>query len=258
MEAPPAYSDLGRHILDLFNLGCDPGLIRLDCKSKTRDAVELGYSSVFGLESRRFTGNVSVGRYLPVRDMNVTGRWATDGALGARVDFYRLVRGVDLTFDAAFYPTTGNKPASARASVTRPSLRVEAEANFEEVGTTATFSTVYRTGHWLMGAWTQLGGPSGVDAQWFGSAGYEVGHRRLMVTIEGGRFLKLLMSQPFGPLDWGAHSTLSATGTFNGFLGLAFSHVLSPGVKLTLCNSFNLNTLNSGGHAVGIGLEFES
>uniref|UniRef100_A0A8C4QDX5 Uncharacterized protein n=1 Tax=Eptatretus burgeri TaxID=7764 RepID=A0A8C4QDX5_EPTBU len=229
MEAPPAYSDLGRHILDLFNLGCDPGLIRLDCKSKTRDAVELGYSSVFGLESRRFTGNVSVGRYLPVRDMNVTGRWATDGALGARVDFYRLVRGVDLTFDAAFYPTTRNKPASARASVTRPSLRVEAEANFEEVGTTATFSTVYRTGHWLMGAWTQLGGPSGVD------------------PLPG-----------VSNSVWGAHSTLSATGTFNGFLGLAFSHVLSPGVKLTLCNSFNLNTLNSGGHAVGIGLEFES
>uniref|UniRef100_A0A8C4QIH3 Voltage-dependent anion-selective channel protein 3 n=1 Tax=Eptatretus burgeri TaxID=7764 RepID=A0A8C4QIH3_EPTBU len=198
MEAPPAYSDLGRHILDLFNLGCDPGLIRLDCKSKTRDAVELGYSSVFGLESRRFTGNVSVGRYLPVRDMNVTGRWATDGALGARVDFYRLVRGVDLTFDAAFYPTTGNKPASARAS---------------------------------------LGGPSGVDAQCDGCG---------LVMALATRF------------QWGAHSTLSATGTFNGFLGLAFSHVLSPGVKLTLCNSFNLNTLNSGGHAVGIGLEFES
>uniref|UniRef100_UPI00358FFDB1 voltage-dependent anion-selective channel protein 2-like n=1 Tax=Myxine glutinosa TaxID=7769 RepID=UPI00358FFDB1 len=314
MERPPAYTELGRHIWDLFNLGCDPGFIRLDWKSKTCDGVEFGYCGKFGLESGRFAGNVSVGRPFSSRDLDVTSRWASDGTLGGRVDFYRLVRGVDLTFDAAFSPSTGNKLALARASLTRAALRVEAEANFEEVGTTATLSTVFRSGHWLMGAWTQLGGPNGVDTQWSGSAGYELGKRQLMVTIEGGRFLNLLMSQPFGPLDvafsmakplpgvsdrvahladtvrkpwmlepkrsqmrstlgsdrcslmmalaakfqWGAHSTVTATVTFDGFLGLAFSHVLSPGIKLALCNSLNLNTLNSGGHAVGIGLEFES
>jgi voltage-dependent anion channel protein 2 len=52
--SPPSYNDLGKNARDVFNKGYHFGLLKLDCKTKTKSGVE--FSS--GGSSNQDTGKV--------------------------------------------------------------------------------------------------------------------------------------------------------------------------------------------------------
>jgi voltage-dependent anion channel protein 2 len=54
MMSPPSYNDLGKNARDIFSKGYHFGLLKLDCKTKTKSGVE--FSS--GGSSNQDTGKV--------------------------------------------------------------------------------------------------------------------------------------------------------------------------------------------------------
>ncbi len=114
--SPPVYADLGKPSRDVFGKGYHFGSLKLDIKTKTSTGVEFNSVATSTIDTAKVTGNLETKYKLKEYGVTFTEKWTTDNNLSTTVDVQdQLVKGLKLTFDSNFSPTSGAKSGKVRS-----------------------------------------------------------------------------------------------------------------------------------------------
>lgn len=122
--APPCYADLGKDAREVFTKNYHLGIVKLDCKTKSRTGIEFKAAGSSLNDTGKVNGSLDVKYKLSDHGITLSEKWTTDNTLntGITAEDY-LSKGLKLSADLNFAPQTGKcdctpyGPPSQRPSV---------------------------------------------------------------------------------------------------------------------------------------------
>jgi len=277
--APPSYSDIGKQSRDVFGKGFHFGVVKLDVKTKSSAGVEINCGGSSTTDGGKVTGNLET-KYKDTKNgLTLTEKWSTDNALNTTVDIEGLTKGLKLTVDSSFQPSTGAKSGKVKADFKHDKAVINADLNLAANPVINASATV---GHGAISAGYQMAfdtGKSSLTKSNF-AVGYNAGDLIVHGTMNDGKNFGAGIYQKISPkLETGvAITAASGSSTFavgakynlddkasirakvanNCNVGLSYQQKLRDGVTLTLSTNVDGNKLNAPGHKLGLALELEA
>lgn len=290
MEVPPSFADLGKATRNLLSKGYDYGAVKLEAKSRTSTGLEI----TTGGNSHLGTGKISGGLELklPV-DTNATlgtvpftlkGKWTTDNAFHTELSIEdQIVKGLKFAVETAYAIPNAKKTGKIKAAYKRHHVNSNIDVNFNFAGPTVDGAIVLGYRGFLAGyhlaydtaspKLTKSNFGFGYAAQDFqftsivangtdfqGSISHKVNS-----ALETAVSFAWNKDSPTAPsfiigAKYNIEKDTSISAKINqaSALGLSFSQVLRPGVKLTLSSLIDVKNFDAGGHLVGLSLNFDS
>jgi len=197
------------------------------------------------------------------------------------------VKGSKIVFDTSFAPNVGKRTGRVKAEYERENVHVNTDVLLEAGGPLVTAASVFGYEGWLGGVQGAYSTQQGKLVSNSIALGYK--HPKYILhtfVSNGSEFGGSVYHKVNGDLElsaslgWrqgvdGGASTAATMGvaaqykvdkdlvvrgkvTNTSQVGLAMTHTLKPGLKLTLSCLSNLRNFNEGGHKFGVGVEFES
>jgi len=280
---PPTFCDLGKAAKDLFDKNFHYGFIKAEHKSKTPNGMDITVGGSHN-DSGKISGNLEVKYKVPDYGLTFTEKWTTANVVNAELAIEdKLIEGMKQSFVASFEPNTGRKTAQIKNGYKREHLHLNANLDFTSAmpNITACMVTGYKgyLGGIHLGfdpAKQQLSkinyamGYQASDFQFHGAvndAGENyVAHvyQRLSDRTETGVMLSWVQSTKSTQFGVGVKHALDKSSFVkakvnnSGIFGLAYSFKAHDGVTLTLSGMVDGKNINSGGHKLGLALDFES
>lgn len=280
-KVPPQYSDLGKSARDLFDKGYNYGFYKVDMKTKSTSGVEFTTKGNSSHDSGKVCGTLET-KYKPKSGLTFTEKWSTDNTLSADVAIEdQLATGLKLTFCTSFAPSTGKKSGALKTVYKRDYLHMNLDTDFNFAGPTLQGSTVLGYEGWLGGYQFAFDTSKSQLTKSNFALGYNGSDFQLLTTVNDGADFGGSIFQAVNDklstgvqLSWNAGQSNTKFGvatkyaTSNGSschskvnnagqVGFGYTTTLRDGVKLTLSSLIEGKNFNSGGHKLGLGLEFE-
>lgn len=106
--APPCYADLGKEARDVFSKNYHLGLVKLDCKTKSRTGIEFNAAGSSLNDTGKVNGSLDVKYKLSDHGITLREKWTTDNNLNTEVTAEDcLAKGLKLSANLNFAPQTG-------------------------------------------------------------------------------------------------------------------------------------------------------
>ncbi|XP_063148387.1 voltage-dependent anion-selective channel protein 1 [Candoia aspera] len=283
MEIPPPYADLGKSARDIFTKGYGFGLIKLDLKTKSENGLEFTSSGSANTETSKVTGSLETKYRWTEYGLTFTEKWNTDNTLGTEITLEdQLAHGLKLTFDSSFSPNTGKKNAKIKSGYKREHINVGCDMDFDIAGPSIRGAFVFGYEGWLAGYQMTFETAKTRITQSNFAVGYKTDEFQLHTNVNDGTEFGGSIYQKVNDkletavnLAWTAgnsntrfgiaakyqidsDATFSAKVNNSSLIGLGYTQILKPGIKLTLSALLDGKNINAGGHKLGLGLEFEA
>ncbi|XP_039273209.1 non-selective voltage-gated ion channel VDAC2-like [Styela clava] len=281
-KVPPTYGDLGKSARDLFDKGYNYGFAKVDLKTKSSSGVEFTTKGSSAHASGKIGGTLETKYKRPAQGLTFTEKWSTDNTLGTEVAIEdQLATGLKITFCTSFSPPTGKKSGCLKTAYKRDYLHMNLDTDFNFAGPTLQGSSVVGYEGWLGGYQFAFDTSKSKLTKSNFALGYTGSDFQLLTTAnDGSEFAGSIFqsvnkdlstgvqlswtsgqsSTRFGvaaKYNWDKDATINAKVNNAGQVGLGWTHKLREGVKLTLSSLIDGKNFNSGGHQLGLGLEFE-
>merc|ERR1712142_400392 len=257
--APPPYSDLGKSANDVFKKGYNWGFFKLDGKTKTAKGVEFKTAINSNKDTGKVAGNLETKYKWSEYGLTFTEKWNTENVLN-----------------------TGSKSGSVKTAYKMDYLALNCDVDFNFAGPTVNGSAVIGYEGWLAGYQMAFDtSKSKLTKSNFGF-GYLGGDFSFTTNVNDGQEFTGSVHQKVNDqleaavsLSWksGDGSTsfaiggkykldddasISAKVNNQSHIGLGYTQKLRDGIKLNVSSLIDAKNVNSGGHKVGLGLEFEA
>ncbi|KAJ8407144.1 hypothetical protein AAFF_G00288200 [Aldrovandia affinis] len=283
MAVPPVYVDLGKAAKDVFTKGYGFGLIKLDLKTKSDNGLEFTSSGSANTETSKVTGALQTKYKWAEHGLTFNEKWNTDNTLSTEVTLEdQLAKGLKLTIDSSFSPNTGKKSGKILAGFSREQLNVGCDVHYDINGIAVHGAAVVGFEGWLAGyQMTFEAGKNKITQSNF-AVGYRTDEFQLHTNVNDGTEFGGSIYQKVNDnletavnLAWTAGNSntrfgiaakyhVDADASFlakvnnSSLVGLGYTQTLKPGVKLILSALLDGKNIASGGHRLGLGLEFEA
>lgn len=279
MAVPPSYSDLGKAAKDLLNKGYNYGSAKMELKTKTANGIGVTAGGSSNLASGKIAGNLETKWGCKKTGLNVTKKWNTDNVISSEVSVEdQLLKGLKLTLDSSFAAQTGSKSGAVKAAFKKDYVNVGVDANLAKAPLVNGSAVVGYQGV-LVGYQMAFDVGSGKLAKSNFALGYSAGNLAVHTCVNNGSDFAGSLHQKHSDKLETAVNVSYASGASPAFavaakmnvdkdlslqakvnnasqLGLAYSQVVRPGVKLTLSSMTDIKHFTAGGHQLGLGLEF--
>ncbi|XP_017687344.1 PREDICTED: voltage-dependent anion-selective channel protein 3 isoform X1 [Lepidothrix coronata] len=284
MAVPPTYSDLGKSARDVFNKGYGFGMVKLELKTKSTSGVlDFTATGSSNTDTGKASGSLETKYKMKEHGLTFTQKWNTDNTLGTEVAVEdQLAGGLKVALDTTFVPNTGKKSAKLKTSYKREYINVGCNIDIDLAGPTVYGWAVLGYEGWLAGYQMAFDTAKYKLSQNNFALGYKAGDFQLHTNVNDGTEFGGSIYQKVNNnvetsvnLAWTAGSNntrfgiaakyqlddkTSLVGKVNNasLIGLGYTHVLRPGVKLTVSGLIDGKNFNAGGHKVGLGFELEA
>lgn len=281
--APPCYGDLGKSANDVFKKGYNWGFFKLDAKSKTSKGVEFKTAINSNKDTGKVAGNLETKYKWSEYGLTFTEKWNTENVLNTEIKIEdQLAEGLELSFNTSFAPNTGSKNGSVKTAYKMDYLALNCDVDFNFAGPTVNGSAVLGYEGWLAGYQMAFDtSKSKLTKSNFGF-GYLGGDFSFTTNVNDGQEFTGSVHQKVNDqleaavnLSWksGDGSTsfaiggkykldddasISAKVNNQSHIGLGYTQKLRDGIKLNVSSLIDAKNVNTGGHKVGLGLEFEA
>lgn len=281
-DIPPFFDALGKSSRDLFKKGYDFPKIRLNLKTKTESGVEFETDGSHDLNKCRTTGSLQTKLKFPTYGLTFTETWSTTADLNAELNFEpKKVQGLKLTLVSNWTPSSGTKSAKVKASYSREKFAVDADTDIQVTGPIVRASAVFMHKGWYGGY--QIGySPS--DSRLTANdavVGYNGGDFTVHSSLSNlSDCMASVYHKVSNKTEVGLQSTYnvqtgnptlalaskytSDTGEIfrgkvnnKGEIGIGYTQKINS-VKVTLSSLVEGQNISTGGHKLGVSLEFES
>jgi len=278
--APPQYTDLGKTAKDLFNKGYNYGLVKLDVKTRTQNAIDFNVVGEHNTDIQKSLGTLEAKYKSSLYGLTFTEKWNTDNVLKAEVAVEdQLLKGLKLGLDTTYSPASGKKSAVIKTAYKHDNVQLNNDIDFDFAGPVVNSSLVLGHQGWL----------AGVQAT-FDTAKSRLTHNNFALGYQGADFTlhsNVNDSNEVGgslyqrvndrlemgvSLSWSADSNatrfalaskyaLDKDATFQAKVnnmsqvGLGYSQSLRNGLRLVVSALVDGKNINGGGHKLGLGLE---
>jgi len=272
---------LGKQSKDVFGKGYHFGVLKLDVKTKTATGVDFSSSGSSGIDTGKVSGNLETKYKVKDLGMTFTEKWTTDNTLATTLDVQdQLAKGLKLTLDTKFAPSTGSKSGALKAEFKHDTACVNADMDLALSAVNASAVVGYNS--WLAGYQTTFDiGKSAITKNNFG-IGYTAPDFVLHTSVNNGTdFGGSVYQKVSDGLETGVSLGWSSANSNTNFaigakyvldgdssvrakinnkseVGLGYQQKLRDGVTVTLSALVNGGALQQGGHKVGMALEFAS
>jgi len=278
MAVPPSYSDLGKAAKDLLNKGYNYGSAKLELKTKTANGVAVTAGGSSNLASGKISGNLETKWACKEQGLSVTKKWNTDNVVSSEVSLEdKLVGGLKLTLDSTLVVPTGAKSGVVKAAFKKDHVNIGLDANLAKAPV-INGSAVFGYQGILAGYQMAFDvGSSKLTKSNF-AVGYSAGNLTFHTCVNNGSEVAGSLHQKHSDKLETALNASYASGAAPAFalaaklnvdkdlsiqakvntasqVGIAYSQVIKPGVKLTLSSMTDVKNFTAGGHQLGIGLD---
>ncbi|KAJ3090073.1 Mitochondrial porin [Quaeritorhiza haematococci] len=280
---PPSFSDIGKALNDLLGKDYPVGSAKLEVNTTTPNGVKFTVTGNKDNKTGAIASEMKAKYSDKSRGLTVTESWTTSNVLGATVELQdTIAKGLKLELNGSLLPAKGQKNAKAGFDFKQeyiytrgnldlfkgPTLHGDAVVGSDgvvigsEVGYDVTDAKVVKL-NTAVGYITPEYSMSFHATNMFGafSAGY---YHRVQPGVEAGaRALWNKTKDSSVSIEVGTKYTLDketfvkAKMNNAGLLGLGYTQVLRPGVKLSLGGSFDTTRLHENVHRVGLSLTLE-
>ncbi|XP_013401327.1 voltage-dependent anion-selective channel protein 2 [Lingula anatina] len=282
MSVPPCFADLGKDARDVFSKKYNFGFFKIETSTKTKSNVEFKVEGSSNHDTGNVFGTFETKYKWADPGITVKEKWNTDNMLSTDITIEdQLLEGLKLTLDGSFAPVSGKKSAKIKAAYKRDYINLNCDVDLGFAGPTVHGAAVLGYSGWLAGAQISFDTANSKLVKNTFAAGYKKDDFQIHTTVtdasEFGGSLYQKISKDLETavsLNWssGTNTTrlnLGAAYTLdNGAkvrakvnnlsqIGMAYSQELRDGVTLNLSSMIDAKNFNSGGHKVGLGLEFE-
>jgi len=279
MAVPPSYGDLGKAAKDLLNKGYNYGSAKLELKTKTANGVAVTAGGSSNLASGKISGNLETKYGCKDLGLSVTKKWNTDNVVSSEISVEdKLVGGLKLTLDSTLAVATGSKSGVVKAAFKKDHINIGVDANLAKAPV-INGSAVFGYQGILAGYQMAFDvGSSKLTKSNF-AVGYGAGNLTFHTCVNNGNEIAGSLHQKHSDNLETALNVSYASGAAPAFalaakmnvdkdlsiqakvntasqLGIAYSQVVKPGVKLTLSSMTDVKNFTAGGHQLGIGLDF--
>ncbi|KAJ3356032.1 hypothetical protein AMAG_10334 [Allomyces macrogynus ATCC 38327] len=282
---PIVFSDIGKAASDLLakDFGA-PGAIKLEAKSTASNGVTFTVAGSKDSKTGAIAGDLKTKYADKSRGLTLTETWTTANVLSAEAELAdALAKGVKVNIVGALVPHAGAKNAKVSLEYKHAAVATRAALDlFKGPLATADFA-VHHDGI-LFGAETAHDLASGNITKYNLAAGFATPEYALAVhatnkldTFAASYFHKISKDvQAAGRATWdrksGANVTIEVATKYaldkdafvkakidnSGRLGLGYTQVLRPGVKINLGGFFDTTRLAENVHKVGLSLTLEA
>ncbi|KFW85354.1 Voltage-dependent anion-selective channel protein 3, partial [Manacus vitellinus] len=234
-------------------------------------------------DTGKASGSLETKYKMKEHGLTFTQKWNTDNTLGTEVAVEdQLAGGLKVALDTTFVPNTGKKSAKLKTSYKREYINVGCNIDIDLAGPTVYGWAVLGYEGWLAGYQMAFDTAKYKLSQNNFALGYKSGDFQLHTNVNDGTEFGGSIYQKVNNnvetsvnLAWTAGSNntrfgiaakyqlddkTSLVGKVNNasLIGLGYTHVLRPGVKLTVSGLIDGKNFNTGGHKVGLGFELEA
>nr|XP_009483826.1 PREDICTED: voltage-dependent anion-selective channel protein 3 isoform X2 [Pelecanus crispus] len=284
MAVPPSYSDLGKSARDVFNKGYGFGMVKLELKTKSSSGVlEFTATGSSNTDTGKASGSLETKCKIKDYGLTFTQKWNTDNTLGTEVSMEdQLAEGLKVALDTTFVPNTGKKSGKLKTSYKREYVNLGCNIDIDLSGPTIYGWAVLGYEGWLAGYQMAFDTAKSKLSQNNFALGYKAGDFQLHTNVNDGTEFGGSIYQKVNNkvetsvnLAWTAGSNNTRFGIAAKYqldektsivakvnnaslIGIGYSHVLRPGVKLTLSGLIDGKNFSAGGHKVGLGFELEA
>ncbi|KAG9340947.1 hypothetical protein JZ751_020140 [Albula glossodonta] len=225
MAVPPVYVDLGKPAKDVFTKGYGFGLIKLDLKTKAENGLEFTSSGSANTETSKVTGALQ------------TKYKKKSGKILAGYSREQLNLGCDVHYDINGIAVHGAAVVGFEGWLAGYQMTFEAGKNRI---TQSNFAVGYRTDEFQLHTNKVNDNlETAVNLAW------TAGNSNTRFGIAAKYHID-------------ADASFSAKVNNSSLVGLGYTQTLKPGVKLNLSALLDGKNISSGGHKLGLGLEFEA
>jgi len=277
------YPDLGKEARDILGKGYHFGLVKLDVKSKTKTGLDLTSGGSSNQESGKVSGSLE-GKYrLWDYNSDLVCKWDTSNLFTSTLEIQDvMVTGLKVILETTANPASNLKDGKVTAEYCNDALSLSGDVDLNLSGPLINGSAVVSHGPWLAGyqmsydtaksKLTKNNFGLGLktedyilhgnmnDGQIFGGSLY----KQLNAQLQLGATLGYRASANTTTVGLGAkyevdrETSLRAKLNNSRQLGLSYSQLIRPGIRLCLSSLIDGMNLNQGGHKIGLALELEA
>lgn len=281
--APPQFADLGKSAKDLFNKGYNYGTVKLDVKTKTKNAIDFNVTGEHNNDVNKSLGTLEAKYKSPAHGLTFVEKWNTDNVLKSEVTLEdSLLKGLKLALDTTYSPATGKKNGVLKTSYKHDKLMLNTDVDLDLAGPVVHNSLTFGHLGWILGVQASFDTAKSQLTKNNFAVGYQASDFTLHTNINDGTevggsiYQKINEQLEMGvSLSWSSvnnatrfalgskykldkDATLQAKVNNLSQIGLSYTQNLRDGVKLVLSGLVDGKNINGGGHKLGVGLELEA
>ncbi|OQR68000.1 voltage-dependent anion-selective channel-like [Tropilaelaps mercedesae] len=280
--APPSYSDLGKEARDIFSKNYHFGLVKLDCKTKSRTGIEFTAAGSSLNDTGKVNGSLDVKYKLTEHGITVKEKWTTDNNLNTEITAEDCFsNGLKLSANFNFAPQTGKRNAVLSAAFKGDCFNATSDLDYNAGSPLVNASLVLSHQGWLAGSQVAFDSSKNKLTKTNFAVGYSNKDVKLHSNVNDGRVFGASMYQKVRPdvqagmsITWNSMNSVAQFGlggvftvdkdtslrakvNNEGLLGLGLTHRLRDGIQMTMCANIDTKNFNQGGHKIGFGLSLE-
>jgi len=281
--APPLYADLGKSARDLFNKGYNYGTVKLDVKTTTENKIDFNFTGEHNNEIQKSLGTLEAKYKCKNSGIQFVEKWNTDNIIKCELSVEdKLIQGLKVTLDSSYAPASGKKAAVLKSCFKHDRAVLNTDVDLDMAGPVVHTSLV--AGHlgWLLGAQTSFDTAKSQLSRTNFAVGYAASDFTLHTNVNDGTEVGASIHQKVNPgLDIGVSLSWSSLNSSTRFalaskyqvdkqatvqakvnnlsqVGVSYTQLMRPGVKMIVSSLIDCRNINGGGHKLGLGLEVEA
>ncbi|GAB5593700.1 Mitochondrial porin [Umbelopsis nana] len=283
MSVPVAFNDIGKSSKDLLSKDFPVGSVKFEVKTTAPDGVSFKVSGQRDNKTGIILGDLETKYSDKANGISFTEAWTTSNHLNGKVELENnLAKGLKLEVLTSLLPSVGQKTAKVNAIYKQPN--VHTVASLDVFKTHFNVNTVVGHEGFLAGGEIAYDVLDGKIARYNATLGYSAPeyavavhatnslsvfsasyYHRVSSDVEaGGKAVWDSKGSNAVALEVGAKYQLDRTAfvkakiTNSGILGLGYTQLLRPGVKLSIGGSVDSTRLNENAHKLGLAFTLEN
>jgi len=283
--SPPLYADLDKKCKDIFTKGYNFNLIKLDCKTKANNELELSAGGIHTTDSGKNAGNLEAKYKVEEHGLTLTERVNTDNQLYTEIAFQKdsVFPGGKASIDTTFVPTTGEKTGRVKIEYKHDIFAGNLITDIYTSGPLLNASGVVGQSGWYAGGSLSFDPSSSHFTKHSVGVGYDAGDLVVISTVSDSHdYNGAIYHRVNGQLETGvqlgwtagtdtssaklglgakyeANSDILVGVKVNNLsqLGLSYQHKIQPGITATISALIEGKQLSEGGHKIGLAIDVE-
>lgn len=277
--APPSYYELGYQARDIFNKHYHLGFVKLDVRTITSSGLEFNVHGSSNSETNKTFANVDASYTLNKCGLTLKKKLDSDNNITVELSHRdKLIKGLTLGGRRSIV-LNGSQRGTIFAKCRGDLVNLSTDVDFDPAGSLVNGTAVIGSKEFLIGSQVTYDPNLRKMIKTNFSAGYGThdyavhGSLNEKYDFNGSIYNKVNESlESAVSVGWSADNSstklalgcvyqLDSTSTVrakinnNSQFSLGFSHILRPGIVISLSSMFDLKNLNGGGHKIGMGIE---
>jgi len=285
MAIPPNFSDLGKSLNDLLGKDYPVGSAKLEVNTTTANGIKFTVTGTKDNKTGHINSELKTKYTDKARGLTITEHWKESNVLGAQIELQdSIAKGLKLDFTGSILPASGKKNAKAGFEFKQANVHTRSSVDlFAKDGPTLHSDGVFGTDGFLLGGDVAYNVNEASVNRYNVAFGYV--SPEYQVAVHASNKFSLFSASYFHrvskEVEAGAKATWNKASSENvaievgtkytfdrdafikakvdnaGRLGLGYTQVLRPGIKLALGGSFDTTRLQENVHRVGLSLVLE-